>query len=385
MKTITCIAMLCFLVFGQALTAQSTTDLQVLLDRLHNNNMGSIHDVFSTEEIAQLRVHFDQQTSIEPVRYGGGNMLIRTTENTQGNYANLNPNDVSTVEIIAPSPLATFEGAGAAIPGTASVIIVDNMNNFYNVNANGDYTTIDQIDPGGGRSFTGLEYTSDGTLYGVATDGMGSTALYEIDFGTGSATPVGTDNGLVVGIALGRDMNNNLYSYDIDTDLVYRIDRLTGTATALGPIGFDAEFGQGLSYDSEGDNLVASAFNSGTFKPELRTIDTTTGASTLIGTIMPAATLQFAWMSFFDTTLGINDQEVAAFSLYPNPANDVLHISAEGNIDTIKIYNTLGQLVVTQTVNEATTTIDIATLSKGVYLVHIVSGAKESALKFIKE
>ena len=167
--------------------------------------------------------------------------------------------------------------------------------------------------------------------------------------------------------------------------MVHRIDRVTGIATLLGPIGFDAEFGQGMSYDGMGDNLVASVFNSDTFKPELRTIDIITGASTLIGTIVPAQTFQFAWMSFLDPTLGVNNLETTPFLVYPNPANNVLHISTELAIDSIKIYNMLGQLMLSQTEGEAATAIAIADLSRGVYSIHITSGTVESSLKFIKK
>lgn len=385
MKTTTTLVLLGFLVLGHVTVAQNTASLDELLDRLHGNHMGSIHDVFSNDEIAQLRAYFDEQTSSEPIRYNGDEMLIRTTENTQANLANIDPSNLSMVEIIAPSPLAEFEGAGATIPDSNNAVIVDNNNNFYFVSPSGDYEPIDQIQPAAGQSFTGLEFTSDGALYGIATDGMGSSALYVIDIGAGTATQVGTDNGLVVGIALGRDMNNNLYSYDIDTDMVHRIDRVTGIATLLGPIGFDAEFGQGMSYDGMGDNLVASVFNSDTFKPELRTIDITTGASTLIGTIVPAQTFQFAWMSFLDPTLGVNNLETTPFLVYPNPANNVLHISTELAIDSIKIYNMLGQLMLSQTEGEAATAIAIADLSRGVYSIHITSGTVESSLKFIKK
>ena len=196
---------------------------------------------------------------------------------------------------------------------------------------------------------------------------------------------VGTENGLVVGIALGRDMDNNLYSYDIDTNLVYRIDRLTGAPTLLGPIGFNAEFGQGMSYDSSTNTLLASAFNSDTFKPELRSISTTTGASTLLGVIVPALTLQFAWMSKYDPSLGVTDFSTERFTLYPNPTTDVLTISALTTIETITIYNTLGQLILQQEETGNSVSVDVSELASGLYIVQVGTGHTQSSQQFIKQ
>lgn len=386
MKTTTFFTLVALLIFSQIANAQQEIELQELLQRLHGNHMGSIHDVFSQEEITTLQAYFEKKNgTITTPRTIQGGMFYRATENTQGNSAVINTNDLSMIEIVAPSPLMEFEGAGATIPGTPRAVVVDNNNNFYIVDSTGNYTFVDQIEPANGQSFTGLEYTSDGMLYGIATDGMGSTTLYEIDLLTAQATAVGTENGLVVGIALGRDMNNNLYSYDIDTDMVYRIDRLTGLPTLLGPIGFDAEFGQGLSYDGMGDNLVATVFNSDTFKPEFRTIDINTGASTLVGTIMPSATLQFAWMSPFDPTLGVEENSKTRVSVYPNPANDVLTVTAQTTIETITIYNTLGQLLVEQRADGLSVSVDVSELASGLYIVQVGTGHAQSSQQFIKQ
>ena len=47
------------------------------------------------------------------------------------------------------------------------------------------------------------------------------------------------------------DMNGICYAYDIGTDNGYTINISTGNANLLGPLGYDANFGQGMSYDFE--------------------------------------------------------------------------------------------------------------------------------------
>lgn len=384
MKTITKIAIISCLTFGQLMVAQNQVSLQELLNRLKENHMGSITQVFTSEEISRLEDHFNSSVLFEESRFPG-NKLIHATENTKQNYVEINPASTSSIQVVAPSPLAEFEGAGATVPDSKDAIVVDNMNNFYRVMPDGQYETVGQINPAAGLSFTGLEYTSDGKLYGIATDGAGDTRLYEINLSTQNAIPVGSSNGLVVGIALGRDMNNNLYSYDIDTNLVSRIDRVTGMAMMLGPIGFNANFGQGMGYDDNNDQLLITAFNGGTFKPELRSVNTTTGASTLISTIVPAQTLQFAWMSMFDPTLGVSDNLSIEFSIYPNPAQDLLNISSETIVDTVEIYSVLGQQLMHQTIESRTAALDVSNLHSGLYIIQLTTGEVKTALRFIKK
>jgi hypothetical protein len=302
-----------------------------------------------------------------------------------GHFANIMPTNLSMIEIVAPSPLSEFEGAGATIPGSKDAYVVDNSNNLYRVSENGNYLFVTELDPNGAQSFTGLEFASDGTLYGIATDGMGSTRLYEINPITQVVTPVGTDNGLVVGIALGRDANNNLYSYDIDSDTVHRIDRVTGNITLLGPLGFDANFGQGMGYDHKSGSLMLTAFNNTTFKPELRMMNTTTGATTLVGTIVPGETLQFGWMSMFDPNLGMDDNRAIEFGLSPVPAGDYLNLDAVINIESVAIYNALGQMVQQEAINDSTVRLNISDLSTGVYILEVTGNGSRSAKRFVKQ
>lgn len=384
MRTITTFCILVAVSLSFTLTAQQTRSIPVLMDLLQENHMGSITDVFTQAEIALLRDHLDTSDYTDASK-AMGDYAIHATENTQGNFAKIDKMNVSTITIVAPSPLNEFEGAGATVPMTNGTTVVDNANNFYHVNADGTYSTIGQIMPDAGQSFTGLEYTSDGNLYGIATNGSGSTRLYQINLTNQTATPVGTDNGLVVGIALGRDMNNNLFAYDIDTDMVYRIDRVTGLPTLLGNIGFDANFGQGMGYHPGDDKLYISAFNNTSFKPELRTVDTNTGASTLVGTIVPAETYQFAWMSMFDTLLGTSNPAGIEFQLSPNPVTDILTVSSEMNIESVAIYSVLGQLIQQNQIEGQRVLIDVSALKSGLYIIQLKSGEHVSSKKFIKQ
>jgi hypothetical protein len=74
------------------------------------------------------------------------------------------------------------------------------------------------------------------------------------------------------------------------------------------------------------------------------------------------------------------------FDLFPNPCNNFFSINSDANIEKIEILGLNGQLLMTKNPNEkGENTIDISTLSKGVYLVKGFSNNKCFSSKLIKQ
>jgi hypothetical protein len=72
------------------------------------------------------------------------------------------------------------------------------------------------------------------------------------------------------------------------------------------------------------------------------------------------------------TALGIEDVDpVSSFNFYPNPVNDMLTIKAQASIDSITVYNMLGQAVVRSTPNATESTVDMSALQTGAYFVQV--------------
>jgi uncharacterized delta-60 repeat protein len=71
--------------------------------------------------------------------------------------------------------------------------------------------------------------------------------------------------------------------------------------------------------------------------------------------------------------------------LYPNPVKDILNITSKENIqiNSIQIYNILGELVMNQSDKNSISTINVSNLSNGIYTIIINSNKKTNA-KFIK-
>ncbi len=87
-------------------------------------------------------------------------------------------------------------------------------------------------------------------------------------------------------------------------------------------------------------------------------------------------------------TLGTKDFEFSSyFSLFPNPATTILNISykADIEINSISIYNTLGQIVLVIPNAQNAKTIDVSGLKTGTYFIKINSDKGSSNSKFIKE
>jgi uncharacterized repeat protein (TIGR01451 family) len=79
--------------------------------------------------------------------------------------------------------------------------------------------------------------------------------------------------------------------------------------------------------------------------------------------------------------LGIPEFDTDAVVLYPNPVRNTLSIQSDATIETVSIYNTLGQLVKTVS---GQTTIDVSELSRGSYIVQVTSDKGKANKKLIK-
>ncbi len=86
-----------------------------------------------------------------------------------------------------------------------------------------------------------------------------------------------------------------------------------------------------------------------------------------------------------NSTLSTNTQNKIVTTVYPNPATDMLTIQTEVIIDSIEIYNAIGQQVLSKKVNAIEATINVVNITNGVYFIKIVSGDKTSIHQFIKK
>ncbi len=72
------------------------------------------------------------------------------------------------------------------------------------------------------------------------------------------------------------------------------------------------------------------------------------------------------------------------FSLYPNPMKGILNIQSTTPVDTVVLYNLLGEVVLQSAPGIISPSISTSSLASGIYLVQITSGAISKTIKVIK-
>ena len=85
-----------------------------------------------------------------------------------------------------------------------------------------------------------------------------------------------------------------------------------------------------------------------------------------------------------EPTAGIDDQDLVSLNMYPNPASDVLNISAQSTINSVEIFNVLGQKVIRMNVEDTSAEINVSNLNAGIYLIKYEINNRTSTKKFVK-
>jgi hypothetical protein len=85
-------------------------------------------------------------------------------------------------------------------------------------------------------------------------------------------------------------------------------------------------------------------------------------------------------------TLGNETFETDALSVYPVPTEDVLNLDYNSILNSVKIYNLLGQEVYSKNKPASNLQLNLSGLSAGVYIVKLVAGeGQEHSFRIVKE
>jgi hypothetical protein len=78
---------------------------------------------------------------------------------------------------------------------------------------------------------------------------------------------------------------------------------------------------------------------------------------------------------------GVENHETTT-NIYPNPANNVLNITSNENINRVEVFNMMGQMVGAYEANDVNTQINTTAFANGVYTVKIATENGEMTKKF---
>lgn len=96
------------------------------------------------------------------------------------------------------------------------------------------------------------------------------------------------------------------------------------------------------------------------------------------------ATLYVDNFYFWKAPLSVNNFDTPKINVYPNPTSSVFTIEANGVIESVSLYNILGQEVMSKNTNNNVVTLDIANLQTGVYVVKTFIGGVSSTSRIVK-
>jgi len=230
--------------------------------------------------------------------------------NAQVMWANWsNAPTANSIVTFSPGSATTFTTVGATgIPSANFVngLDFDSSGNLflttnqatgflYSVNkVTGAATTIGGSGLSGTDTIGDLSWDAVGNrMLAIGTPGVagGGARLYSVNLGSGALTNLGTVANMTEGfnVSLAVRPNGSIFAHGIDTDSWYSIDRNTLTATTLGPIGFNTNFGQGATFDSLTTTLYQTMLYidsvSGTNQSRWVSINQTTGAATVLSNL----------------------------------------------------------------------------------------------------
>ena len=103
--------------------------------------------------------------------------------------------------------------------------------------------------------------------------------------------PFGIASGIMIDIAV--NPAGVMYGHDIFTDSIYTINTSTGAATLVGPTGYAANFAQGMDFDNEDGTLYIFLYI-GTGVNHYGTVNLATGAVTALATTNPTGEFEGA-------------------------------------------------------------------------------------------
>jgi hypothetical protein len=85
-----------------------------------------------------------------------------------------------------------------------------------------------------------------------------------------------------------------------------------------------------------------------------------------------------------DVILGAKGFDVKSFTYSPNPVKNILALSASAAINSVEVYNMLGQIVLSQKFDASKVSLDMSNLAEGTYMLKVTSGNASKTVKVIK-
>ncbi|MGJ8593577.1 MAG: T9SS type A sorting domain-containing protein [Aquaticitalea sp.] len=84
-------------------------------------------------------------------------------------------------------------------------------------------------------------------------------------------------------------------------------------------------------------------------------------------------------------TLAVSELNVLEVSVFPNPVTDMLNLKSVQTMTSVKVYNLLGQVVMSSSPNALETSVNLSSFRSGVYVLKVAIGNRAETFKVVKE
>jgi hypothetical protein len=85
------------------------------------------------------------------------------------------------------------------------------------------------------------------------------------------------------------------------------------------------------------------------------------------------------------STMAVAEQSLSTLRYYPNPVNNVLNLSNTDVIDTVNVYNVMGQVILTKNTGSNSAELDLSALQSGIYILKVSSSGQQKTIKIQKQ
>lgn len=168
----------------------------------------------------------------------------------------------------------------------------------------------------------------------------------------------------VANTLVGGDANNDIFvGYGVGADYANMDAREVRIKNeAIDPSSFHIVLSD-TNYGTDANTAAVFNFAEGTGITTVNTASSTNADLGFSGAHYPT------WVDFDVNTASTSTNKIVKFSVYPNPATDIITVQSEAKITNISIYNILGKMVYNQTTS--LTSINTSKLNAGIYILKV--------------
>ncbi|MBQ7736140.1 MAG: T9SS type A sorting domain-containing protein [Bacteroidales bacterium] len=407
-------------------------------DEQRNHIVGeAVREYQQTNGWVEFRVPFDYN---HPATTPAYLLLTFTTNKTPGEGSENDFMWIDDITMIYHAELSDLTSGGVTVPGFASNVLEYNIElsngaelpdvgyTTLSANANATVTQATAENPtatvvvthGDQTKTYTIHYTfaadmdaalSDLQVNGETVEGFNpivtsyEMTLFDTVVPTVSATPRNSEATVVITQPTADDLTATVVVTDRDSSRIYTINFTLVTANAdLSDLRLNGTTIEGFDPAvTEYTINIAGAYSfqeiSATAASEYATmtitqpeeVDSTQYVGKVTVTCAELTKTYTVTINFHeeeDTIIGIDEQVIRSFTLYPNPANDQVTIVLDDNVNAseVVLYNMAGQTVLSQKTSESQTTLSVRNLQSGIYFVTVRNGNNILGIhKLIKE